>query len=130
MRTWQEATKERAARAQLPAVFTLMGRSRPLPDLQSSDGRKRGHAQRAAINTPIQGSAADVAAAAMIAICQCERLKELGWKLLMQVGRWHGRSGGGEGDGVVAEAVGFFACYASSVLPARHNHPYHTPFLP
>ena len=46
---------------------------------------RRGHAERAAINTPIQGSAADVAASAMVAIAKCPELKELGWKLLMQV---------------------------------------------
>eukprot|EP00955_Chlamydomonas_euryale_P057668 356868-Chlamydomonas_euryale.AAC.5 len=45
----------------------------------------QGHAERAAINTPIQGSAADVAAAAMVAIAKCPELRRLGWKLLMQV---------------------------------------------
>jgi hypothetical protein len=55
---------------------------------------RRGHAERAAINTPIQGSAADVAAAAMVAISKCKELNGLGWKLLMQVR-------GGEGNGCV-----------------------------
>ena len=40
---------------------------------------------RAAINTPIQGSAADVATAAMLSIDACQELKELGWKMLLQV---------------------------------------------
>lgn len=40
---------------------------------------------RAAINTPIQGSAADIATAAMLAIAGNARLKELDWKLLLQV---------------------------------------------
>ncbi len=43
------------------------------------------HALRAAINTPIQGSAADVATAAMLSIDACQELKELGWKMLLQV---------------------------------------------
>jgi hypothetical protein len=40
---------------------------------------------RAAINTPIQGSAADVATAAMLSIAACEELRELGWIMLLQV---------------------------------------------
>ena len=40
---------------------------------------------RRAINTPIQGGAADIVIAAMIKIAKNERLKELGWKLLMQI---------------------------------------------
>jgi DNA polymerase-1 len=40
---------------------------------------------RAAINTPIQGSAADVATAAMLRINNNPTLRQLGWKLLLQV---------------------------------------------
>ena len=40
---------------------------------------------RAAINTPIQGSAADVATAAMLSIAACEELRVLGWTMLLQV---------------------------------------------
>ena len=47
--------------------------------------RRRHHAERAAINSPIQGSAADVANSAMVAIAHCPDLKRMGWKLLMQV---------------------------------------------
>ncbi|MCI13989.1 DNA polymerase, partial [Trifolium medium] len=46
---------------------------------------QKGHIERAAINTPVQGSAADVAMCAMIQISNNKRLKELGWKLLLQV---------------------------------------------
>ncbi len=41
--------------------------------------------KRRAINTPIQGGAADIVIAAMIKIARNPRLKELGWKLLMQI---------------------------------------------
>ena len=41
--------------------------------------------KRRAINTPIQGGAADIVIAAMIKIAQNKRLQELGWKLLMQI---------------------------------------------
>lgn len=46
---------------------------------------KKGHIERAAINTPVQGSAADVAMCAMLEISKNARLKQLGWKLLLQV---------------------------------------------
>lgn len=69
-------------------MCTLLGRQRQLPDAAKKGpgtGAAVGHALRAAINTPVQGSAADVATAAMISINNCQRLKELGWKLLLQV---------------------------------------------
>jgi len=40
---------------------------------------------RRAINTPIQGGAADIVIASMAKISRNQRLKELGWKLLMQI---------------------------------------------
>ena len=56
-----------------------------MPDIASRKRGARGHAERAAINTPIQGSAADVVMKAMMKIHVNERLKEMGYKLLMQV---------------------------------------------
>jgi DNA polymerase-1 len=44
-----------------------------------------GHAMRASINTPIQGSAADIVMMAMIKLWKSEELKRLGWKLLLQI---------------------------------------------
>jgi DNA polymerase-1 len=46
---------------------------------------QKGHVERAAINAPVQGSAADVAMCAMLEIERNARLKELGWRLLLQV---------------------------------------------
>jgi DNA polymerase-1 len=40
---------------------------------------------RRAINTPIQGGAADIVIASMVKISRNQKLKELGWKLLMQI---------------------------------------------
>ena len=40
---------------------------------------------RRAINTPIQGGAADIVIASMVKISRNQRLKELGWKLLLQI---------------------------------------------
>lgn len=58
-------------------VRTLLGRPRHLPDALSSDMRSRGPAMRQAVNTPIQGSAADIIALAMRNITR--RFVELGW---------------------------------------------------
>ena len=65
------------------AARTLLGRAHRLPDLQSANHTVRSVAERNAINTPIQGSAADLIKLAMIRIAQ--RLK--GWeaKMIMQV---------------------------------------------
>jgi DNA polymerase-1 len=45
----------------------------------------RNMAFRRAINTPIQGGAADIVIAAMINIHANERLRTLGWKLILQI---------------------------------------------
>lgn len=47
---------------------TLFGRRRPIPDINSSNPAARGFAERTAVNTPLQGSAADLIKLAMIAI--------------------------------------------------------------
>jgi DNA polymerase I len=49
-------------------VETVMGRRRPTPDVQSSNFMVREGALRAAINMPIQGSAADLTKMAMVAV--------------------------------------------------------------
>ncbi|KAJ0264574.1 DNA polymerase I B [Hirschfeldia incana] len=81
VRKWQELRKKEAI--QNGYVLTLLGRARKFPAYRSR--AQKNHIQRAAINTPVQGSAADVAMCAMLEITTNERLKELGWKLLLQV---------------------------------------------
>jgi len=49
-------------------VTTLMGRRRPLPDLNAANRQRREFAERAAVNTPLQGTAADVIKKAMVDI--------------------------------------------------------------
>jgi DNA polymerase-1 len=83
VRSWQDEQHKSAQYAGY--VCTILGRRRQLPDAQSSNKAAKAHALRAAINTPIQGSAADVATAAMLRINADQRLKEMGWKLLLQV---------------------------------------------
>jgi DNA polymerase I len=83
VRSWQEVQREHAS--EHGHVRTLLGRTRSLPDALSKNEQFKSHALRAAINTPIQGGAADIAMLAMLKIQKCERLKELGYKLLMQI---------------------------------------------
>ncbi|HWC17660.1 MAG TPA: DNA polymerase I [Terriglobales bacterium] len=49
-------------------VRTLFGRIRPIPDINSKNANMRGFAERTAVNTPLQGTAADVIKLAMIRI--------------------------------------------------------------
>jgi DNA polymerase I len=49
-------------------VTTLMGRRRYIPDINSRNWNVRGFAERTAINTPIQGTAADIIKLAMLRI--------------------------------------------------------------
>ena len=49
-------------------VMTLRGRRRPIPDINSAMGGVRSYAERAACNTPLHGSAADIIKTAMVSI--------------------------------------------------------------
>jgi len=66
VRDYMEAVVEEARRTGF--VTTLLGRRRPLPDLHSHSRSLREFAERTAINTPIQGSAADIIKLAMLAV--------------------------------------------------------------
>jgi DNA polymerase I len=82
VRKWQEQTQLLAKKSGF--VRTIMGRYRRLPDA-TRYGSPAAHALRAAINTPIQGSAADIVMMAMLMLWKSEVLKNLGWRLLLQV---------------------------------------------
>ena len=66
-------------------VTTILGRRRSITGIRSTTGRQRNLAERTAINTVIQGSAADLIKQAMINVYR--RLKREGWsaKLLLQI---------------------------------------------
>ena len=64
---------------------TILGRRRYLPDLTSDNRRLREMAERAALNAPIQGSAADIVKKAMIDVAQSLQAAELGSRLLLQI---------------------------------------------
>ncbi len=66
-------------------VDTMLGRRRYLPDLKSANPQLRGMAERMAMNTPIQGSAADLIKKAMIEIFKALRSQALKTKMILQV---------------------------------------------
>ena len=64
---------------------TIFGRRRPFPDLKSSNRVLRENAERAALNSPIQGSAADIIKRAMLTIDTAMRDAQLQSNMLLQV---------------------------------------------
>lgn len=66
-------------------VETVLGRRLWLPDIGSSNGSRRQGAERAAINAPMQGTAADIIKLAMIAVYQWLSQTKLQSRLIMQV---------------------------------------------
>jgi DNA polymerase-1 len=66
-------------------VRTLFGRVRPIPDLESRNANQRGFAERTAVNTPLQGTAADLIKLAMIALDRKLAERELKTRMVLQV---------------------------------------------
>ncbi len=66
-------------------VTTLLNRRRLLPDINSSNRTRREFAERTAINTPIQGTAADIIKLAMIKVDQEIKNENLKAKMLLQI---------------------------------------------
>jgi DNA polymerase-1 len=64
---------------------TLYGRARAMPELASRNPALRNAAERTAINTPIQGTAADIVKIAMIRVHAALRGERLDARLLLQV---------------------------------------------
>lgn len=64
---------------------TIFGRRRPFPDLSSPNRVLRENAERAALNAPIQGSAADIMKIALFRIHQDLRDRGLGSRVLLQI---------------------------------------------
>ncbi len=77
-RTLDEARREMK-------VTTLFGRVRPIPDIHSKNFNLRGFAERTAVNTPLQGTAADLIKLAMIRIDRELRERNLKSRMLLQV---------------------------------------------
>ena len=83
IRDYMEATKEYAR--EHGYVETLFGRRVHIREIRSSNPSFRGGAERAAINAPIQGTAADIIRRAMIRMPEALAAKKLKSKMLLQV---------------------------------------------
>lgn len=66
-------------------AVTLFGRRRPIPDMHSKNPNARSFAERTAVNTPLQGTAADLIKLAMIRIDELLRREKLESRMLLQV---------------------------------------------
>jgi len=66
-------------------VTTMYGRRRYLPELNAQPGGARAQAERIAINTPIQGTAADLIKLAMIRLDRVLKERSLGARMILQV---------------------------------------------
>ncbi len=67
------------------SVRTMFGRLRPIPDIGSRNPNQRGFAERTAVNTPLQGTAADLIKLAMIAIDRKLAERRLKTVMVLQV---------------------------------------------
>ena len=66
-------------------VTTLYGRKRPIPELKSANFMQRSFGERVAMNSPIQGTAADIMKLAMIAVDQELNERKLDARIVLQV---------------------------------------------
>lgn len=81
VRRWLDQTMAEVRRTGVS--INLFGRRRPIPDMNSRNPNARGFAERTAVNTPLQGTAADLIKLAMIRID--EALRGMQAKMLLQV---------------------------------------------
>lgn len=83
VRTWIDQTIQTVR--QTGCVTTMLGRKRIISDINSKNYNLRSFAERTAVNTPIQGTAADIIKVAMIRIQQELTQHEFSTKMLLQV---------------------------------------------
>ncbi len=66
-------------------VRTLFGRLRPIPEIRSKDPATRNRAEREAVNTPVQGTAADLLKLAMIKLDRRIKKEKLRSRMILTV---------------------------------------------
>ena len=66
-------------------VTTLFGRKRPIPELSSSNFMQRSFGERVAMNSPLQGTAADIMKIAMIRVFERMERENLKSRMILQV---------------------------------------------
>ena len=81
VRRWLDQTVAEVRRSGV--AVNLFGRRRPIPDMQSRNPNARNFAERTAVNTPLQGTAADLIKLAMIRID--EKLRSMQTQMVLQV---------------------------------------------
>ena len=113
---WQNYTIQNAHKT--GSTKSIMGRYRILPDINSNNSQLRSHSERAAINTPIQGGAADIVMKAMLDLHNNARFRELGWKIILQV---H--------DEIISEGPEETAEEAYKIVKHCMNYPFEKPLL-
>jgi DNA polymerase-1 len=75
----------RADAADIGYVETIFGRRLYLPDINAKNAQRRQHAERTAINAPMQGTAADIIKKAMIKVAAWLMTEEFDAQMIMQV---------------------------------------------
>ena len=83
VRSFIDRTLEEVRQTQ--SVRTLFGRVRPIPDIASRNANVRGFSERTAVNTPLQGTAADMIKLAMIRIAKELRQRDFRTQMVLQV---------------------------------------------
>jgi DNA polymerase-1 len=83
VKTFMEQSRETAR--EKGYVETLMGRRLYVPDIRSRNAQSRQYAERTAINAPMQGTAADIIKAAMIAVDDWIESSKVPVSMIMQV---------------------------------------------
>jgi DNA polymerase-1 len=83
VKEWIEATLAEARKT--GQVRTISGRLRKVPEISSTNQSIRGFAERVAMNTPIQGSSADIIKVAMVSLWDAMKEKNLKAKMIIQV---------------------------------------------
>lgn len=83
IRDYMEKMKEKARNQGY--IITLFGRKCYIPDINDKNHTRRAFAERAAINYPLQGSAADIIKKAMIRVSNALKTKDMETKMLLQV---------------------------------------------
>jgi DNA polymerase-1 len=83
VRTFIDRTLDQTRRE--GSVRTMFGRMRPIPDIESRNQNQRGFAERTAINTPLQGTGADLIKLAMISLDRKLTERKLKTRMVLQV---------------------------------------------
>jgi DNA polymerase-1 len=83
VRSFIEKTLEQTRRE--GSVRTMFGRLRPIPDIESRNPNQRGFAERTAINTPLQGTGADLIKLAMISLDRKLAERKMKTRMILQV---------------------------------------------